>query len=297
MKLFNLNLRPMMDEDGGGLGGPAPLATEGATQTGVVTDGAIGTEGSQDEKVVTPTVTDPPSQKHPPELNAKFAEMRVKTDAAEKRANDAEAQRDAQRTSDREIAKKYGQYGVYSDADVSEKYGKSHGVNTVAEFEAALQKEQQDQEYKDKGIDPDAMNKLIENHPAIQAAKAQQGQAAIGTEISEFSAEYPDLNIKTLQDMQALPNFDAIKEKAYRGMTLLEAYESVNRAEIRKKNSDSAKQAALNSIQGKDHVRGNGNGVEGDTVRVPDDVMEMYKRFNPKQTTEQIKAHYKKSQK
>jgi len=286
LKLFNMNLRPFMDEldSGGGGGEPAPSSTEpvnnepaGEPNSGVA-DPGMGADVASQKKVQTP------------EENHVFAEMRRKADAAEKRANDLE----------RNIAtgKKYGKdYNIYSDADVAEKYGQSHGVNTVAEFEAALQKEAQDQEYKDKGIDPDMVQKIVSSSPEMQALRAQQGRDALSSEISELSAEYPDLKVKTLEDMQKWSNFDAIKAKALNGMTVLEAYETVNRAEIRKKNSESAKQAALNSIQSKGHLQGNGNGVEGDTVRVPDDVMEMYKRFNPKQTTEQIKAHYKKSQK
>jgi len=51
----------------------------------------------------------------------------------------------------------------------------------------------------------------------------------------------------------------------------------------------------LNSIQSKDHVRGNGKGVEGDTVRIPDDVLSMYKKFNPGKSIDEYKKHYKNS--
>lgn len=289
------SLRPMMDELDSGSGGVATSQETSSTDTSTEssTESTASAESQGEGTVSEPGETETKA-KQTPEQDRAYADLRRKSEAAEKRANEVEMLRKR----DQEVARKYGKdYNVYSDADVEAQWGKSHGITTVAEFEAALQKEAQDQEYKDKGVDPDVINKIIEGHPAVQAAKAQQGQAAINSEMKEFADEYPDLNIKTLKDMQDLPNFEAIKEKAYRGMTLLEAYESVNRAEIRKKNSESAKQAALNSIQSKDHVRGNGSGVEGDTVRIPDDVMEMYRKFNPGKSMDEYKKHYKASNK
>ena len=277
MKLFNLNLRPMMDEDGGGLGGPAPQGTEGASQDGVAAGGEAGAEGSQEVEGAASNATDHPNQtKQPHEVNAKMAEMRVKATAAEKRA--AQVEQAYQR--DLAIAKKYGKdYEVFSEADIVAKFGSTHGIKTVADFEAALQKEQQDAEYKAQGLDPDAVSKLLDNHPVIQAAKAQQGQALINSEIAELSSEYPDLKIKTLADMQALPNFEAIKEKAYKGMTLLEAYEAVNRAEIRQRAKEEGAQGAIRNIGSKAHLgtEKSGNSQQGKEVEVSAEKMRVWK--------------------
>ena len=274
--IFNLkSLRPMMDEDGaiGGAAASTDTGTEG-TQAGELTGGETGTEGTQEgtqggTEVATQT-------RQTPEQNAAFAEMRRKAEAAERRAADLETQRKR----DQEIARKYGkEYGVYSDADVAAQYGKSHGINTVEEFEAALQKE----EYKAKGVDPDLINELVANHPDIKAAKAQQGQAAINAEIKELADEYPDLKVKTLADMQALPNFEAIKEKAYRGMTLLEAYEAVNRAEIRQRAKEEGAQGAIRNIGSKAHLgtEKSGNQVQGKEVEVSAEKMRVWRSMFP----------------
>jgi len=274
--IFNLkSLRPMMDEDGaiGGAAASTDTGTEG-TQAGELTGGETGTEGTQEgtqggTEVATQT-------RQTPEQNAAFAEMRRKAEAAERRASEVEAQR----RRDQEIARKYGkEYGVYSDADVAAQYSKSHGINTVEEFEAALQKE----EYKAKGVDPDLINELVANHPDIKAAKAQQGQAAINAEIKELADEYPDLKVKTLADMQALPNFEAIKEKAYRGMTLLEAYEAVNRAEIRQRAKEEGAQGAIRNIGSKAHLgtEKSGNQVQGKEVEVSAEKMRVWRSMFP----------------
>jgi hypothetical protein len=305
--MFKLsNFRPLMDMDGDVGGGEsvttpeiAPTetqttstveATTEATTTDTSTADATDGAKSDTPKGEVEPATQP---KQTAEQDRFFADNRRKLDAAEKRANDAEAQR----TSDREIAKKYGQqYGVFSDADVAEKYGKSHGVNTIAEFETALRNE----EYTKAGIDPEMINKLINEHPAIKEAreakeantKSQQDRFLVDS-FSELTKEFPSM--AKAEDVPA----DVWRKwnNGSSGITLADAYALVNRKEITAKQAESTKQATLNSIQGKGHLQGNGKGVEGDTVRIPDDVMEMYKRFNPKGTAEQYKAHYKASQK
>lgn len=291
--MFKLNLRPFMDELDSSASGDvaAPQATEG-TQTGEPTGSVAGTEGTQGNEG-TSGGTEPATQKKVQTLeeNAAFAEMRRKTEAAERRAAEIEAQR----TRDIEIAKKYGQYGVYSDADVVEKYGQSHGLKTIAEFEEALMRE----EYQSKGIDPDMIKKLVDEHPAIKqaqqaqeaAAKAQQDRFLVDN-FDELTKEFPE--IAKAEDVPA--DVWRVWRNGESGISLKQAYAAVNYESIASKKAEAAKQATLNNIQGKDHVRGNGKGAEGDTVRIPDDVLEMYKRFNPGKTMDEYRAHYKKSQ-
>ena len=309
--MFNfMNLRPFMDELDSGSGGVATSqeavstestsnesTTESSTETSTdaSTESAefTGTKGDQGEESTGSKNDAEVKPKQTAEMNSIFADNRRKLEAAEKRANDAETQR----TTDREVAKKYGQqYGVFSDADVAEKYGQSHGVNTIAEFETALRNE----EYTKAGIDPEMINKIVNEHPSIKRAEAAE-QANIKSQqdrflvdsFSELTKEFPDMAKAEDVPVDVWRKWN----NGSSGITLADAYALVNRKEITAKQADATKQATLNSIQGKGHLQGNGKGVEGDTVRVPDDVMEMYKRFNPKQTTEQIKAHYKASQK
>ena len=274
--LFNLNLRPMLDDESGvGGGAAAPQGNEG-TQAGVSTGSATGTEGTQGSEGTQSGTESATQTKQSPEQNAAFAELRRSKEAAERRAAEVEAKHKR----DIEIARKYGkEYNVYSDADVEAQWGKSHGIKTVAEFEAALQKQEQEAEYKAAGVDPDKLNKLIENHPAIQAAKAQQGQVVINSELKELSDEYPDLKIKTLADMQALPNFEEIKAKAYKGMTLLEAYEAVNRAEIRQRAKEEGAQGAIRNIGSKAHLdtEKSGNTQQGKEVEISPEKMRVWK--------------------
>lgn len=297
-KFFNLNLHPMMDDDGGGLGGPAPQETEsgsvadGVSGTDAGTGGAINTDGSS-------TVTDPPSQTtHNPENNPKFAEMRVKVKEAERRAAEAEAARQR----DISIAKKYGaEYGIFSEADIAEKWG-SQGIKSLSDFESALRYQEAEEVAKQIGITPELLskvltpeilNKAIESHPLFQQIEQAQLEAKLNAAFSELSSEYPEF--KTMDDVYKLPTFERIVELISRGNSLLESYELANRAEIRKQQAEAARQATLNSVSGKGHLRGNGQGSEIDTTVIPDEVLEMYKKFNPGKTLEEYKKHYKQS--
>jgi len=274
-RFFNVNLHPMMDEEGGGTGGPAPQGTEGDVAGGESgADGSQGTEGGS----ASPTA-DPPSQtKHTPDQNAAFAEMRVKASAAERRAQEAETSRQR----DVGIAKKYGaEYGVFSESDIAEKYGQS-GIKTLADFESALQQ----QEAQKAGIDPNLINNLVSNHPTVQKANQfieqmsqQQAQSMLNSEIAELAEEYPDLKLKTLADVKNLPNAEAVLAKAQKGYTLLDAYVSVNREEIRNQAREQGAQQTIRNIGSKSHLgtEKSGNAPQGKEVEISPEKMRVWK--------------------
>jgi len=296
-KLFNLNLRPFMDEVDSGSGAVASsqdtTSTESTadTSTETLTDSTESTtdqsEGTTDKSDV--EVDTKPKQT--PEQDRAYADLRRKAEAAERRALEAEAQHQR----DIQIAKKFGQYGVYSDADVAGKYGKSHGIHNVQQLEEALRRE----EYQAKGIDPDMVKKLVDEHPDLQAAREFK-QAAIRAQednflvssFDELTKEYPE--IKGVADVP--PDVWRKWKNGSTGLTLPEAYLVVERKNIEARKVEAAKQATLNNIQSKDHVRGNGKGSEGETVRIPDDVLAQYKALNPGKSMDDYKKHWKKSQ-
>jgi len=287
--MFNPFLRknhPLMDANsdvGGGAVTPQ-TGTEG-TPSGEPTGSETGTEGAMS------TVTDPASQKvQTPETNAAFAKIRREAEQAKREAEQAK-QALAQR--DQWVAQQYG----------------SQGITTWDQYQAALaeqERQQKEQGWRDQGLDPNQIREIMRHDPEYQQLKQQteqyrqeltrqQGEALLKTEIAELAAEYPDLEVKTIQDLQKLPNFEDIMAKAQKGYSLLDAYESANKADIRKQQAEAARQATLNSVSGKGHLKGNGKGTEVDTTTIPDDVLEMYKTFNPGKTLDEYKAHYKTS--
>lgn len=268
--ISNLNLRPFMDEldSGGGGGEPAPSITDPTNNE---------PSGEPNSGVADPTMgTDPASQKavQTPEQNAFFRESRLKADAAEKRAIAAE------------------QTLTQRDKWISEHYG-NQGITTWDQYRLAVaeqEKQEMEKGWRDQGYDTSQIRDIMKQDPEYQQLKQrteiaerqlseQQGKSVINSEIKELSDEYPDLKVKTLADMQALPNFEAIKEKAYKGMTLLEAYEAVNRAEIRQRAKEEGAQGAIRNIGSKAHLgtEKSGNTQPGKEVEISPDQMRVWR--------------------
>lgn len=276
---FLIKLRPFMDADSGaGMGAAASQSSEGSTSSGESQSSSeTGSSGAQ--SAPNTSNTDPASQKQAqtPEQNAAFAEMRRKSEAAEKKAQEAEAARQR----DVGIAKKYGKdYGVYSEADIAEKYG-HQGIKTMADFENAVQQ----QAAKDAGIDPNLVRQLAQSDPEfielkqfVSQMKQQQTVSQLNSEISELASEYPDLKVKTLDDIAKLPNATAILAKAQKGYSFLDAYEAINREEIRNQAREQGSQQAIRNIGSKSHLgtEKSGNQPHGKEVELTPEQMRVW---------------------
>lgn len=254
-----------------------------------------GTQAQEDtpNEEVTEEVADPPADKQPQdaETNAKFADMRRKMEAMEKQ---------------NQIARKYGQYGVFDEADVSRIFG-GQGINTFAQLDqaiAAQQREQERQKWLDEGMDPDRVEALVDeklsNHPSVIAAKEAEYNSMLTQNYNDLIAEYPDI-VKSPEDVsQEVWNK---WNNGKHGISLADAFTLVNRKEIAAKQQAAVKQAALNNMNSKNHLRPNGTDGSGspDLSQIPDDVLSSYKRmFSKELRSGKMKEsdfiqHYKKS--
>ncbi|MDP4117672.1 MAG: hypothetical protein Q8873_00565 [Bacillota bacterium] len=189
------------------------------------------------------------------DTNEQFKAARL---AAEQEMQRAKARQDA-------FAKKFG----YDSFDEMEAY------------QAQQEAEKQKQAYIDQGINPDAIsqlvNNIVENHPVVKSAKQQQLDSKINADFEDLKRQFPESGLKELKDLAALPTYDAIIGKIQSGYSLADAYESVNRAELRAKQQAAAKQKTLNNINSKQHLNTEGDG-EGETndVHIPAETMQMY---------------------
>lgn len=115
------------------------------------------------------------TQVQDPQTNAAFAEMRRAREAAEARA----------RKADELISKVYAEQGYKSLDDLDRAYQE-------------YQENQQRQQFEAAGLNPDLINQLIENHPAVQQSKQfltkQQEEQRLDNEAAELFKEFPDLN-------------------------------------------------------------------------------------------------------
>lgn len=90
-------------------------------------------------------------------------------------------------------------------------------ISALDEIEQA----QQRQEYEQAGINPDVLNKFLENHPDMQYARQlkqqQEEQKQFETEANELFAEFPDLKAEQIPA-------EVWQVKEQKGLSLLDAY-------------------------------------------------------------------------
>lgn len=179
------------------------------------------------------TTTEPVQTK---EENANFAEQRRAREAAEAKAATIER--------DYSIAKQYGaEWGVYSEADIAEKYG-VNGITNLSQFEAAVR----EHEMKEKGVDPNAVKQYVDNDPDVKAAREWKRQQE---EYGEFFKAYPDVKgneipVEVWQEYQ-------------KGKNLLDAYVRHENNQLKAKlKAIETNQANADSSTGS--ITGNGTG-------------------------------------
>lgn len=197
------------------------------------------------------------------EDNAKFA-------AARREGEHLAKQAEAKRQRDISIAKKYGKdYGVFCEEDIKDQYGKD-GINTLEELENAILQ----QSYRDQGIDPDLINKAIESHPVVKQAgqyvnqlQEQQRQQQINEDLATLHKEFPETaNIKTLDDLQALPEWQQIYSYIEKGYEMPDAFYKVNKNKVAGTIAKNAQQRTIADIQDRSRrgVVGTSDGGNGD---------------------------------
>lgn len=216
------------------------------------------------------------------EENARYAAMRRRAEAdAEKRMN-AEL--------DKSIAS-LGLTDPYTNKPIT-----NH-----SEMQAYRQRfvEEQRKEMQEKaGMSPEDYQRFVDSLPEVQAGKAAQQKvmdleirAKIDSQMREIQMISPE--IKSMEDLSKLDNFEKLYDMVGKGYELADAYKVLNYDRLTAKAAEAAKQQALNSIGGKNHLqpvtpRGQG------AVPVPVDVAAEYRALMPEATDAEIQAHYNK---
>lgn len=150
--------------------------------------------------------------------------------------------------------------------------------------------------------DPETFNSLIndavENNPIvleakkiIEVQKEREQKAALDAAINEISAIDPD--IKSVNDLIALDNYDEFYSLVEKGYSLPDAYKIFAFDKLTAKKASSAAQTVLNNINSKGHITTVKGGQTKEIV-VPDDVLAAYKKNMPNMSEDEIRKHYAK---
>ena len=169
-------------------------------------------------------------------------------------------------------------------------------ITNVNDYMDALQIQQRqanEQELQEKGVDPQIIDRMIAQNPVVMQAqqvieqnKMVAAENALQRDLAEITKFDP--NIKGINDLAALPEFSEMLDRVSHGMSLVDAYKIINYG----KSTDAARQQAINQMRGKEHLATQ-SGVEQDEeyVEVPSEIMSRWKSEG--KTEKQIRELYK----
>ncbi|MHB1154005.1 MAG: hypothetical protein ACYCWE_20730 [Eubacteriales bacterium] len=253
-----------------------------------------GDDGDEEDDVPAPKAK---GKSQDTDKNAAFAEVRRKAEAEAR----IKATQEAQRMAAAEIDKAFADMKLldpYTNKIITSKkeydaYKARHTTETISK------------ELSKAGISREAIDAMIENHPAVikareaaegfESAKRQSQDTAakvhLDSQIKEITAIDPA--IKTAEDLFAQPNYETIRGYVRKGLTIVEAYKLSNMDKLSGKTAAAAAQSVYNRTQSKEHLTSSAARGQGDIV-VPKAVMDNYRRLCPNMTAKEIRADYGK---
>lgn len=260
-------------------------AEDSAAEDGGAEDEGIGTETDPDPKgarTASSSTGDPVStaeegQEFSPDLLARIeAETQKRVDARIAREFEG-------------ILNPYTNQPIRTEADLTA-------------YRSAFAAEEQRQQLEEMGVSKEVLDSYIQNHPAMQQAQQvihlQEQQAANDFMAKEFEAmkkEFPDCGLESPQQLnETEAGRRALQMWANApGITLADAYAATHRKELSKKQRAAAKQAAMNEMNSKGHLKQTkGSNAKGD---VPAEIEAEYKKYFPNATDAEIAEMYRKN--
>lgn len=228
--------------------------------------------------------------------NVQSAEENAKYAAARRKAEAEFNQR--QQAMDAEFAKRFEGY---------ENPITHQPIRTQKDYFEALdaqEKLKRDAELSERGIDPqmfeDMVQRQVNNNPLVQqaqmvmqAAQESQIQNKLAEDMKVISKLNP--NLKTAEDVMNLPDAqELISLVKNNGLSLSEAYKLRHMEEILAGKSASAKQAALNTMNGTSHLNQTDSLANTDDglLEIPTNELAQWQRAFPRATAAELKQKY-----
>jgi hypothetical protein len=276
--LLDLNLQFFAEEAG-----------ETVSEVAEPTTTDVSEEESSTTEEVESTSQDEESNVQSDEENAKYA-------AARRRAE--EELRQYKANEDAEYARRFGDY---------ENPITHQPIRSKKDYFDALdaqEKLRRDQELQDKGIDPrmfeELVNRQVENNPVVQQAqmvmeesRQRNAEALLEEDMKVISSLNP--NLKSLADVQALPDFMQMAQMCQtNGIRLADAYKLAHFNDLMAGKSASAKQAALNTMNGTSHLNQTDGMAENNDneVEIPQADLATWKQWFPNASAAELRKKY-----
>lgn len=275
--LFSYNLQFFADEGEASEGVNETEAAEQSEGEGEVTE--TENEGANEE------VTEPQTQS--PETNAAFANMRRQLEAANQRLAETDAM----------FAR---QFGKYTNPETGQPI---RSAKDYYEAMAAQERVNAREQMQQNGIDPNVIDNLIANSPAVRQAQAAtaelnnyRAQQKLEADYREILALDPSLN--GVEDILNDPSMPLMAEKVAQGMSLVDAYKIVNFDRVAGSKEAAVKQQTINQVKGKNHLTtGAAINVDDGEEDIPANMINQFKDWFPDKSAKELKALYNKTMK
>ena len=261
--------------------------TDDADDTGDGDDGQEGTEGSGEQTV---------EERRANAAKRRQAEQQASIDAAVKKALE---ERDKEHRKEMET--------FFQQAGLVNPFTKE-AITDMEGFNA-WRKEQDNRRLQNElqtgKLTRETLDQLIDEHPAVQAAReAQQRESQAAEQASQAEMEREverqlseirkkDPSIKTVADLMNRPYSKEFYAAVQRGNNFLDAFYLATRDQEQAVTAEAARQSAMNNMNGKKHLRATGiGGKAGATVTAEE--RKMFKLFNPEASDADIQKYQNK---
>ena len=159
------------------------------------------------------------------EENSKYAEVRRKAE---------------QRGRDEFISKKFGEYGIHTEAEYDAAIAERENKELLAKL-------------KEGDADPNEIYKQMkENDPEIKAMREKDHKTFLDSQMKQLNDDLKalgvDETITSMDDIAKLESADQIIDYVKKGISLSEAYKLANYKELLQKDRDKIQQETINKI-------------------------------------------------
>lgn len=155
---------------------------------------------------------------------------------------------------------------------------------------------------QEKGIEPDVLERIINESPAIREAqqileenKKAEANRQLEADLKVLSEIEP--SIKTIEDVAKHESYEKVLAYVQNGLGLADAFKLANYDSLVTKKSEAVKQAAVNQAKSKNHMETtNGVAVASETLTpIPSGLLAKWKTAYPELSMEQLTKKYNDS--
>ncbi len=252
-----------------------------------VSETEVNAEGTEGEVEITET---PETTEEQPELdrNAIYADARRRAEAEAKRK---------QAAVDAEYAERFKDYKNPITGQP---------IKSAKDYFDALTAQEQLQTKKtlaDNGIDPNLIEKAVNNSPAVKAANlviAEQRVEKVKSYIEEQVREVGkiDPDIRSAQDIEKSDRYPEILNYVNNNrLSIVDAYKLVYSDKLNEKKTEAAKQQAINNAKSQSHLKATESGAgSGDNlVNIPEKQLAQWREFFPDKSDKELRELFNNS--